>query len=78
MYGIVSFIWFIVGGIEAMLMRLQLSSAENDLIGPEAYNQLFTMHGTTMVFLVIMPLSAAFFNWLIRCKSAPETSHSRD
>ena len=65
MYGIVSFIWFIVGGIEAMLMRLQLSSAENDLIGPEAYNQLFTMHGTTMVFLVIMPLSAAFFNWLI-------------
>jgi len=47
------------------MIRGQLVSAENDLIGPEAYNQLFTMHGTTMVFLVIMPLSAAFFNWLV-------------
>ncbi len=65
MYGIVSFMWFIVGGIEALMIRAQLASAENDLFGPDAYNQLFTMHGTTMVFLVIMPLSAAFFNWLI-------------
>ncbi len=65
LYGIVSFIWFIIGGLEALMIRGQLASAENDLIGPEAYNQLFTMHGTTMVFLVIMPLSAAFFNWLI-------------
>ncbi|MBC8452999.1 MAG: cbb3-type cytochrome c oxidase subunit I, partial [Chloroflexi bacterium] len=65
LYGITSFIWFIVGGIEALLIRAQLSSAENDLIDPETFNQLFTMHGTTMVFLVIMPLSAAFFNWLI-------------
>ena len=65
LYGIVSFIWFIVGGIEALLIRTQLASAENDLIDPETFNQLFTMHGTTMVFLVIMPLSAAFFNWLI-------------
>jgi cytochrome c oxidase subunit 1 len=47
------------------MIRGQLASAENDLISPETYNQLFTMHGTTMVFLVIMPLSAAFFNWLI-------------
>jgi cytochrome c oxidase subunit 1 len=65
LYGITSFIWFIVGGLEALMIRGQLASAENDLIGPETYNQLFTMHGTTMVFLVIMPLSAAFFNWLI-------------
>jgi cytochrome c oxidase subunit I len=65
LYGITAFIWFLVGGIEAMMMRVQLSSAENDYIDPEAFNQLFTMHGTTMVFLVIMPLSAAFFNWLI-------------
>ena len=65
LYGITSFIWFIVGGIEALLIRAQLASAENDLIDPETFNQLFTMHGTTMVFLVIMPLSAAFFNWLI-------------
>ena len=65
MYGLVSFMWFIVGGIEALLIRTQLATAENDLIDPETFNQLFTMHGTTMVFLVIMPLSAAFFNWLI-------------
>lgn len=65
LYGITSFIWFIVGGIEALLIRAQLASAESELIGPETFNQLFTMHGTTMVFLVIMPLSAAFFNWLI-------------
>ncbi|MBH65642.1 MAG: cytochrome c oxidase subunit I [Chloroflexi bacterium] len=65
LYGITSFIWFIVGGIEAIAIRAQLATPENDLIGPEMYNQLFTMHGTTMVFLVIMPLSAAFFNWLI-------------
>ena len=65
LYGITAFIWFLVGGLEALAMRAQLASAENSLIGPEAYNQLFTMHGTTMVFLVIMPLSAAFFNWLV-------------
>ena len=65
LYGITAFIWFIVGGLEAMMIRAQLTSAESTLIGPEAYNQLFTMHGTTMIFLVIMPLSAAFFNWLI-------------
>jgi cytochrome c oxidase subunit 1 len=65
LYGITAFIWFIVGGLEALMMRAQLASAENDLIDPETFNQLFTMHGTTMVFLVIMPLSAAFFNWLI-------------
>ena len=57
--------WFIVGGIEALMIRVQLAQAESTLIGPETFNQLFTMHGTTMVFLVIMPLSAAFFNWLI-------------
>ncbi|SVC46390.1 uncharacterized protein METZ01_LOCUS299244, partial [marine metagenome] len=65
LYGITAFIWFIVGGLEALMIRAQLASAESTLIGPEAFNQLFTMHGTTMVFLVIMPLSAAFFNWLI-------------
>ena len=65
LYGITSFIWFIVGGLEALAIRAQLATAENDLIDPETFNQLFTMHGTTMVFLVIMPLSAAFFNWLI-------------
>ncbi|MBM4192785.1 MAG: cytochrome c oxidase subunit I [Gemmatimonadetes bacterium] len=54
-----------VGGIEAFIMRLQLMGPNGKLVSAEMYNQLFTMHGTTMVFLVIMPLSAAFFNHLI-------------
>ncbi|MCY4473945.1 MAG: cytochrome c oxidase subunit I [Chloroflexi bacterium] len=65
LYAVTSFFWFLVGGIEALLMRVQLSQADSTLIDPEMFNQLFTMHGTTMVFLVVMPLSAAFFNWLI-------------
>jgi cytochrome c oxidase subunit 1 len=65
MYGLSAFFFFLVGGIEALLMRLQLGSPENTLIDPDLYNQLFTMHGTTMVFLAIMPLSAAFFNFIV-------------
>ncbi len=65
LYGVSALIFFLVGGVEALLMRLQLGSPENTLISADLYNQLFTMHGTTMVFLAIMPLSAAFFNFLI-------------
>ena len=65
MYGMTAFMFFLVGGIEALIMRLQLARADNDLVSPEVFNQLFTMHGTTMIFLVVMPLSAAFFNWMI-------------
>ncbi len=65
LYGATAFLFFLMGGIEAMLIRVQLSSPNNTLIGPEVYNQLFTMHGTTMIFLGVMPLSAMFFNFLI-------------
>ena len=65
LYGTTAFIMFIIGGIEALMMRLQLSSAEAGVVSPEVYNQLFTMHGTTMIFLVIMPMGAAFFNFII-------------
>jgi len=65
MYGIISFFWLLVGGFEALMIRAQLAQADSELVSAETYNQLFTMHGTTMVFLVVMPLSAAFFNWLI-------------
>jgi cytochrome c oxidase subunit I len=57
--------WFAVGGIEALIMRIQLQGPNGRVVSAEVFNQLFTMHGTTMVFLVIMPLSAAFFNFLI-------------
>jgi cytochrome c oxidase subunit I len=65
LYGITAFIFFLVGGIEATLMRIQLARPENTFVSPDVFNQLFTMHGTTMIFLAIMPLSASFFNFLI-------------
>ena len=65
LYLYTSLTWFLVGGIEALLIRSQLWSPNGRLVTADTYNQLFTMHGTTMVFLVIMPFSAAFFNFLI-------------
>jgi len=65
LYGISAFIFFILGGIEALLMRVQLSSADSTFMDAGTYNSLFTMHGTTMVFMVVMPAGAAFFNFLI-------------
>ncbi|MEP6692753.1 MAG: cbb3-type cytochrome c oxidase subunit I, partial [Gemmatimonadaceae bacterium] len=60
-----SIFFFLVGGIEAGLIRVQLSGPNMRFVTAETYNQLFTMHGTTMIFMAIMPLSAAFFNFLI-------------
>jgi cytochrome c oxidase subunit I len=57
--------WFLVGGMEAMLLRAQLQGPNGRVVTADVYNMLFTMHGTTMIFLVVMPLSAAFFNLLI-------------
>ena len=60
-----SLFFFVVGGLEAVLMRWQLMRPNMSVVNAEQFNQLFTMHGTTMIFLAIMPLSAAFFNYLI-------------
>jgi cytochrome c oxidase subunit 1 len=57
--------FFLIGGLEALVIRAQLSKPEGIGVSAEVYNQLFTMHGTTMVFLALMPLSAAFFNYII-------------
>ena len=65
LYGVTAFLMFLSGGIEATLMRIQLAGPELDIVSAAVYNQLFTMHGTTMIFLAIMPLSAAFFNFVI-------------
>jgi cytochrome c oxidase subunit I len=64
LYGLSAFVFLLVGGLEAALIRLQLAFPNGRVLGAETYNQLFTMHGTTMVFLALMPLSAAFFNYL--------------
>src|SRR5665213_1993042 len=65
LYLYTSLFWFLVGGIEAGLIRAQLYGPNGHVVTAQTYNELFTMHGTTMIFLVIMPLSAAFFNYLI-------------
>ncbi len=65
MYLVTALVFFAIGGIEALLLRVQLSTSNNDFVSAEMYNQLFTMHGTTMIFLAVMPLSAAFFNLLV-------------
>tara|TARA_B100000686_G_scaffold44017_1_gene46391 strand:- start:584 stop:2443 length:1860 start_codon:yes stop_codon:yes gene_type:complete len=65
LYGVTAFIMFITGGIEATLMRIQLAGPEQDIVSAGVYNQLFTMHGTTMIFIAIMPMGAAFFNFVI-------------
>jgi cytochrome c oxidase subunit 1 len=65
MYIIASLIFLAISGIFAVVMRLQLAVPENHLVPPDTYNRLFTMHGTTMVFLVGMPLIAGMSNYLV-------------
>ena len=54
-----------VGGIFALIFRLQLASPGNDFLTQDEYNQFFTMHGTTMIFLAAMPMIAGFANWIV-------------
>ena len=65
LYGVTAFAFLVIGGIEALIIRLQLARPHGAVVGAETFNALFTMHGTTMVFLAIMPLNAAFFNYMI-------------
>jgi len=65
MYGAAAMFFLIIGGVEALLIRAQLWAPRGTLLSADAYNQVFTMHGTTMVFLVVMPIGAAFANYLM-------------
>ena len=65
LYGATAFIFLLIAGLEAGVVRMQLASADNDLIGAGRFNQMFTMHATVMVFMVIMPLSVSFFNFVV-------------
>jgi cytochrome c oxidase subunit 1 len=65
LYLISGLFFFVFGGLEAAVIRAQLATPNGKIVSAEMYNQLFTMHGTTMIFLAVMPLSAAFFNFLI-------------
>ncbi|MGD9632374.1 MAG: cytochrome c oxidase subunit I [Pirellulales bacterium] len=65
MYVLMSVVFLVIGGLEAVAMRLQLFFPRNDVIGPDTFNQLFTMHGTTMVFFVGMPILIGMGNYLV-------------
>jgi cytochrome c oxidase subunit 1/cytochrome c oxidase subunit I+III len=65
MYLISGFVFFAIGGFEALLMRLQLAWPKLNVLAPDTYNQLFTMHGTTMIFLVATPLLVGIATYLV-------------
>ncbi|HEX5367612.1 MAG TPA: cytochrome c oxidase subunit I [Acidimicrobiales bacterium] len=65
MYGAAGLLFFFIGGAEALLIRLQLATPGEKLYSADLYNQLFTMHGVTMIFLVAIPLGGAFMNYLM-------------
>jgi len=65
MYGAAAIVFLAIGGLEALLIRAQLWAPRGTLLSADLYNQVYTMHGTTMVFLVVMPIGAAFANYLI-------------
>jgi cytochrome c oxidase subunit 1 len=65
MYFVTAMFFFVVGGIEALLIRAQLAVPNGQVLTAEQYNQIFTMHGLTMIFFAVMPLGSAFFNYLL-------------
>ncbi|HEY2806473.1 MAG TPA: cbb3-type cytochrome c oxidase subunit I, partial [Gemmatimonadales bacterium] len=64
-YLVTAFVFLLIGGVEALFMRAQLARPENHLLSPEAYDQLFTMHGTTMIFWYASPILSGFSNYLV-------------
>jgi cytochrome c oxidase subunit I len=65
MYGSLAIFFFCVGGVEALFIRLQLARPNGTILSAARYNEFFTMHGTTMIFLLGMPIAAAFGNYLV-------------
>jgi cytochrome c oxidase subunit I len=65
LYLIFTVVFLLLGGMEALLLRIQLAQPANDFLSPQAYNQIFTMHGTTMIFLVVMPMLIGLATYLV-------------
>jgi cytochrome c oxidase subunit 1 len=65
MYLVLTFVFFLLGGVEALLMRVQLGVPGNTFLTGEKYNELLTMHGTTMIFLFVVPIMAGFGNYFV-------------
>jgi cytochrome c oxidase subunit 1 len=65
LYFVTALGFFLLGGFEALLIRLQLAQPNGTLVSAQTFNALFTMHATTMIFLALMPMSVAFFNYIV-------------
>ncbi|MGD0178682.1 MAG: cytochrome c oxidase subunit I [Terriglobales bacterium] len=65
LYIVYALVFLVIGGIEATIIRIQLIRPHNDFVSPQVFNRLFTMHGTTMIFFVAMPVLFGFANYLI-------------
>jgi cytochrome c oxidase subunit I len=65
LYMVTTFVFFCLGGVEALMMRLQLGEPNNTVVTPQVYNQLFTMHGSTMIFLFVVPMMAGLANYFL-------------
>ena len=65
LYMIYALVFLMIAGIEATVIRIQLIRPHNDFVSPQVFNRLFTMHGTTMIFFVIMPFLFGFANYLM-------------
>jgi len=64
-----------IGGVEALIIRIQLMRSHNDFVSPEVFNRMFTMHGTTMIFFVAMPVLFGFANYLVPLMIGARTWH---
>src|SRR6059058_212632 len=65
MYVLMAVVFLVVGGVEALLMRWQLLYPRSEFLGPDLFNQMFTMHGTTMVFFMGMPILIGIGNYMV-------------
>jgi len=65
LYILFALLFFVIGGIEATVIRIQLMRPHSDFVSPQVFNRMFTMHGTTMIFFVVMPILFGFANYLV-------------
>src|SRR6201982_204136 len=65
LYILYALLYLVIAGAEALIIRIQLMHAHNDFVSPQVFNRMFTMHGTTMIFFVVMPVMFGFANYLV-------------
>src|SRR6516225_3580436 len=65
LYIVYALLFLVIAGIEAAIMRIQLIVPQNHFVSPQVFNRMFTMHGTTMIFFVVMPVVFGFANYLL-------------